>query len=200
MAKRDPRIDAYIAKSADFAKPILKYIRAVVHEGCPDAEETLKWGAPTLMYHGILCGMAAFKEHCGFIFWKGSLILGDRGESPESMGQFGKLRTMSDLPPKKVLLAYIRQGMRLNEEGITVPKKTKPGRRKEVVVPDYMTAAFKKNKKAMATFDQFSPSHRKEYVEWITDATTDETRQRRLTQALEWIAKGKSRNWKYEKR
>lgn len=200
MVKTDKRVDAYITRAPEYAKPILKHIRAVVHEGCPDCEETLKWSTPTFMYKGILCGMAAFKEYCALVFWKGALIIGEDGKTADdSAGQFGRIKSISDLPPKRALLGYIREAMRLNDEGVKVPRrKTSP--KKELKMPDYFSRELRKNRKANAAFENFSPSHRREYIEWITDAKTDETRQRRLTKAVEWIAEGKSRNWKYEKR
>ena len=63
--------------------------------------------------------------------------------------------------------------------------------------PPDLAAALKKNAQARATFDGFSPSHKKEYIEWIVEAKRDETRQRRLSQAIEMLAEGKTRNWKY---
>jgi uncharacterized protein YdeI (YjbR/CyaY-like superfamily) len=200
MGTRDPRIDAYVAKSADFAKPILTHLREVVHSACPDCEETLKWSMPTFTYHGMLCGFAAFKEHASFNFWKASLIEGlepNSNNGGESMGNFGRITSMKDLPSKKVLTGYIKEAMRLNEEGIKV-EKPKKAVKPEAVVPAELKAALSKNKKARASFDAFSPSHRREYVEWITEAKREETRARRVTQAVEWIAEGKARNWKYE--
>jgi uncharacterized protein YdeI (YjbR/CyaY-like superfamily) len=195
MGTRDKRIDAYIAKSPDFAKPILTQIRAVVHEACPDVEETLKWSHPAFMYNGLLCGMHAFKAHCALGFWKGTLVTGTA--SDDGAGQFGRLTKVSDLPSKKVLAGYVKKAMALNDEGTSAPKRV-PKPKKELVVPDYFTAAaLKKNKKALATFEAFAPSHRREYVEWITEAKSEETRARRLEQAVEWMAAGKSRNWKY---
>ena len=124
MGKKDDRIDAYIAKSPDFAQPILKHIRAVVHEACPEVEETMKWSSPTLVYHGILCGMGAFKEHCILGFWKGSLILGEReGKAAEAAGQFGRITKIRDLPSKKVLSGYIKEAMELNENGVKPPAR-----------------------------------------------------------------------------
>lgn len=199
MGKKDPRIDAYIAKSADFAKPILTYIREVVHEACPIAEETLKWSMPTFMHHGILCGMAAFKEHAAFNLWKGSLIVGAEKDR-DAMGQFGRLTKVSDLPPKKVFAGLIEQAMALNEAGVKVPKVRKPGLERKVIPtrpPSDLAAALKKNAKARATFDGFSPSHKREYVEWIIEAKRDETRKRRLVQAVEMLSEGKTRHWKY---
>jgi uncharacterized protein YdeI (YjbR/CyaY-like superfamily) len=199
VGTRDKRIDAYIAKSADFAKPILTHLREVVQEACPDVEETMKWSAPHFMYEGMLCGMASFKEHCAFGFWKGSLIVEQEGAAAESaMGQFGRITKLSDLPPKKVLAGYVKKAMALNESGTTVARKPKRAAT-EVVAPDYFMAALKKNKKALATFEGFSPSHRREYVVWITEAKREATRQQRLHQALEWLAEGKPRNWKYMK-
>ncbi|HEX2121770.1 MAG TPA: YdeI/OmpD-associated family protein [Thermoanaerobaculia bacterium] len=196
MGTRDKRIDAYIAKSADFAKPILTHLRELVHEACPDVEETLKWSAPHFMYEGMLCSMASFKEHCAFGFWKGSLVVDDaNGKSAEAAGHLGRITKLSDLPPKRVLVGYIKKAMALNEAGTKVARV--PKRAKALVVPDYLAAALKKNKKALATFEAFTPSHRREYVEWITEAKGEATRQRRLEQALEWMAEGKPRHWKY---
>ena len=157
-------------------------------------------GMPSFAHKGILCGMAAFKQHCSFGFWKGKLIVAQTDRSDESsMGQFGRIATLDDLPRDKVLLGYIKMAVRLNEEGVQLPARPKSKVNKELVIPDYFTAALKKNKKAMAAFDQFSYSHKKEYVEWIAGAKAEEMRQRRIQTALEWLAKGKSRNWKYEK-
>ena len=197
MANTNPRVDAYIAKSADFAKPILTRIREIVHEACPDVEETIKWGVPAFDYKGMMCGMAAFKQHCTLGFWKGSLILPDKRDM-DGMGQFGRLTKVSDLPSKKELTGYIRKAMKLNEEGIKVEREKKP-KKPEIPVPPYVSAALKKNKKAADAFEAFSPSHRREYLEWITEAKTEATRDRRLSTAIEWMAEGKSRNWKYER-
>ena len=197
MGRRDARIDAYIAKSGDFAKPILAHIRNVVHEACPDVEETMKWSAPHFDYKGMMCGMAAFKQHCTFGFWKASLILG--GEMRDGAGQFGKLEKVSDLPSKKVLSAYIQKAMKLNDEGIKLSRPAAREKKPEIEVPPYLRTALTKNKKAKAAFEAFSPSHRREYVEWITEAKTDATRDKRLTTAIEWMSEGKSRNWKYER-
>jgi uncharacterized protein YdeI (YjbR/CyaY-like superfamily) len=197
MSKKDPRVDAYIARSADFAKPVLKHIRAVVHENCPQVEETLKWSSPAFMHKGILCIMAAFKHHCIFGFWKGSIIVGDGTPLKEAMGNFGRLTSVSDLPPKRMLARFIRKAMALNDTGVKTPARSKAKERKPLVVPTYLRAALKKNKKAQQTFDAFSYTSKKEYVEWLTDAKSDETRHRRLLQAIEWMAAGKSRDWKY---
>jgi uncharacterized protein YdeI (YjbR/CyaY-like superfamily) len=146
-----------------------------------------------------MCGMAAFKEHAAFNLWKGSLIVGSDGDRV-AMGQFGRITRLSDLPPKKTLAGYIKQAMALNEAGVKTPKVRKPGlERKAVPItppPDFK-AALAANAKARATFDGFSPSHRKEYIEWIVDAKRDETRQRRIREATAMLAEGKTRNWKY---
>jgi uncharacterized protein YdeI (YjbR/CyaY-like superfamily) len=199
MPAKDPRVDAYIAKSATFAKPILKHVRLTVHENCPEVEETIKWGMPSFMYKGILCGMAAFKEHCSFGFWKASLILDKNGKPADAgMGSFGKLRSVKDLPSKKILAAYVRKAMELNDKGVKPPARTKPKQHVPLVVPADVKAALKKNKKAAATFANFSYSHQKEYLQWFTEAKQAETRKRRLAQAIEWMAEGKPRNWKYQ--
>lgn len=197
MGTRDARVDAYIANAAEFAQPILTHVREVVHAACPDVEETLKWRFPHFMYHGMLCGVAAFKEHCALGFWKGTLIIDPKdGRSMEAMGQFGRITSVKDLPSKKVLAGYIKQAMQLNERGVKAVKRKHPPK-PPAKVPDVLVKALARNKKAKATFDGFPPSHRREYIDWIAEAKTDETRTRRLTTAIEWLAEGKQRNWKY---
>ncbi|MFL5488439.1 MAG: YdeI/OmpD-associated family protein [Gemmatimonadaceae bacterium] len=198
MAKTDPRIDAYIAKSADFARPILVYLRELVHEGCPNVDETIKWGVPHFDYEGILCGMAAFKQHCAFNLWKGSLIVGDAPR--DAMGHFGRITQVSDLPARKVMVSYIKQAAKLNEAGVKSPTRSKPKKKPELEIPIELARALRKNKKAAAAFDSFPPSHKREYAEWISEAKREETRQRRVDTAIAWMTEGKSRNWQYEKR
>src|SRR5687768_5736714 len=200
MGPRDPRIDAYIAKSADFAKPILSHLREVVHSACPEVEETMKWSTPHFIYKGMMAGMAAFKEHCAFGFWKGVLIVDPKTASGEkAAGQFGRITKIADLPPAKVIAGYVKEAMRLNDEGVKAPARMKSAKKapREIVVPDALAAALKKNRKARETFDAFSPSHKREYAQWIADAKGEDTRKRRVETAIEWMAEGKPRNWKY---
>jgi uncharacterized protein YdeI (YjbR/CyaY-like superfamily) len=196
MGDRDPRVDAYIAKAAGFAKPILEEIRARVHAACPDVEETIKWGVPAFEYKGPLCGMAAFKAHCVFGFWKSPLVVGAAASDDNPTGYREKLTSIKDLPAKAEFRANVKKAMDLNDRGVKVPRATR-GRKADIPVPDYFAAAIKKNRKAQAAFDTFSPSHRREYLEWITEAKTDATRTRRVEQAIAWMAEGKPRNWKY---
>lgn len=201
MAARDPRVDAYIAKSADFARPILEHIRQLVHEACPDVEETMKWNMPHFQYKGILCGMAAFKAHCAWIFWNKTVVADSAGADAENgMGQFGHIGKISDLPSKKTLIGYIKKAVQLNEDGVKSPARARPKQPAAVAVPDDLTSALQQNDAARATFERLSASHRREYVDWINEAKTDATRSRRLATTLEWLAEGKSRNWKYSKR
>ncbi len=196
----DKRVDAYIAKAPEFARPILRYIREAVHGAVPEAEETLKWGSPFFDYKGILCGMSAFKAHCALVLWKSKHILPDGKESAGPVGAFGRLTSTKDLPPKKELIGYFKKARQLNEEGVGSPIAARAKRdKKDLVIPPYFLAALKKNKKAQTTFDSFSYAKQKDYLEWITEAKTEETRKRRLATSIEWLAEGKSRNWKYER-
>jgi len=198
--KKDPRIDAYISNAPEFAKPILNHWRALVHKGCPEVEETMKWSRPHFLHKGLLCGMSAFKHHCAFGFWLGEMVLGEKGkwsEDSEGMGHFGKIASLKDLPSDKEMLAYIKKAVALNESGAKRPAPTRTAGSKELIVPDYVVAALRKNSKARAAFEAFSYSHKKEYVEWITEAKREETRQNRIETMLAWLAEGKSRNWKY---
>ena len=199
MGSRDPRIDTYIAKAAPFAQPILQRIREVVHEACPGVEETMKWSMPTFVYAGgILAGMAAFKQHASFGYWKHALVMGEDAQR-DGMGSYGKMATLKDVPSKRRLVADIRRAMQLNEAGAKTPGPRKTAAPKpSVEAPPDLAVALAKNRKAGATFEAFAPSHRREYVEWITGARREETRARRLAQAIEWLAEGKRRHWKYE--
>lgn len=209
MGKKDPRIDAYIARSAPFARPILKHLRAVVHAAVPEVEEAMKWSFPNFLYKGMFCSMAAFKAHCAFNFWKGDLVFGGRTPAGEkAMGQFGRITKLSDLPSKKALGGYLRTAKRLNDEGAKpswllarnaarAVKAARPA--KPLPVPADLVKALKGNARARATFEKFSPSHRREYVQWITDAKREETRRRRIDTAVAQMAEGKTQNWRYAK-
>jgi uncharacterized protein YdeI (YjbR/CyaY-like superfamily) len=200
MGRKDRRVDLYIAKSAEFARPVLAYLRKVVHAACPDVEETMKWSVPHFDYRGeMMCSMAAFKAHCAFGFWKGELVVGRRSGTKEAAGHLGRITTVDDLPSDAVLTRYIKKAMKLNEEGVKAPARDRAKAPRPVEVPSDLRTALRKNKEALAVFEGFSPSHKREYIAWITEAKTEETRQRRLASAVEWIAEGKPRHWKYTK-
>lgn len=202
MGSKDERVDAYIDRSAEFARPILRHLRRVVHDGCPKVEETMKWSFPHFMYKGILCSMASFKQHCAFGFWNKELRLNVKGEARtgEAMGQFGRIEALTDLPSEVVLLRYVREAVRLADSGRKPVPRPASGPKPALTVPSDLLLALKKSAKARATFDQFNYSHKKEYIEWLTEAKTDATRKRRLETAVEWMAQGKPRNWKYMER
>ena len=195
---KSPQVDAYIERAAPFARPILERIREAFHAAGP-VEEVMKWSVPHFDYKGPLGSMAAFKNHATWGFWKAALmddphgILNIMGDTAMSRTD---VRDVKDLPPKKVIVEYVKQAIRLNEEGKKVERG--PAKRREPLeVPDDLAAALKKDKKAKATFDNFPPSHRREYIEWITEAKQEDTRAKRLATTLEWLAEGKPRNWKY---
>lgn len=203
MGKKDLRVDAYIDKAAVFAQPILRHLRNMVHSTCQDVEETIKWGMPSFDYKGTFCSMAAFKEHCAFGFWKASLMKDAdkmKNNQQNAMGHAGKIKCLSDLPPDKILISWLKEAAKLNDDYIKLPPRKKTTEKTEIVVPDHFLNALRKNKKAASAFERFSPSHKKEYVQWITEAKTEETRNKRMSTALEWLAEGKGRNWKYEKK
>jgi uncharacterized protein YdeI (YjbR/CyaY-like superfamily) len=198
MGKRDARVDAYIENAGAFARPILKELRRRVLASVPEVEESIRWGAPTFLYEGrILAGMAAFKAHCVFGFWHPLMRQGDT--SLEGRNGFGRFETMADLPPAAAFARLAKQARKLADEGVKAPPKPKSAPRPLVVPPD-LAAAMKRNAKARATFEGFPPSARKEYVDWIVGAKREETRAERLATAVGWLAEGKRRHWKYEKR
>lgn len=204
MSQKDPRVDLYISKSADFAKPILIHLRELIHLACPEVSETIKWSFASFDYMGPMCSMAAFKQHCAFGFWKASIMkdktLAKNSESESAMGHYGKITSLNDLPSDKKIIAHIKDAMMLNERGIKLPPKKVTKAKKEIVVPVFFLKELKKNKKAFTVFEAFSPSHKREYVEWISEAKTGETKNRRMETAIEWMSEGKSRNWKYIKK
>ncbi len=202
MAKKEKLIDAYIAKSAAFAKPILEHLRKLVHDTCPEVEEKMKWSIPHFDYKGeMMCSMAAFKQHAVFGFWKATLMkdkaLHEIAKSEVAMGHLGRITSLKDLPADKKIIGWIKEAMKLNDEGKKLVK-VKPAEKKELMVPDYFIKAVQKNKKALAVFEAFTQGCKKEYVQWITEAKTEETRNKRLAQAIEMMAEGKKRNWKYQ--
>jgi uncharacterized protein YdeI (YjbR/CyaY-like superfamily) len=203
METFDKRVDAYIEKSADFAKPILNHLRALIHKASPEINETIKWSFPVFDHKGTVCHFASFKQHCAFGFWKGSLlpdpenILEDHRDS--AMSQFGRITSIKDLPSDEILIQYIRNAVVLNETGVKLLAKKKTTAA-EVEVPEYFSGQLSTNPLARSTFENFSNSHKKEYLEWLAEAKTEATRQKRMETAIEWLGEGKSRNWKYNKK
>ena len=197
---RDKRIDAYIAEAAPFARPILEHLRKLIHQACPEIEEAFKWSHPTYLYRGkIFCNTGAFKAHATLGFWHHDmerLISQEIGKTNDAMGLMGRLTSVSDLPDDKTMIRYFKTAMSLYDAG--VPSRAKPKPKPTLKTPADLQAALKTNRKAQATWEKFSPSHRRDYIEWITEAKRPETRATRLATTQEWLAAGKSRNWKYE--
>lgn len=199
MPTTDKRVDTYIENSADFARPILEHLRELIHTACPDIVETIKWGMPHFDHKGVVCNMASFKGHCAFGFWKQKLLDHEFPKSGDAMSSFGRITSLKDLPPDTVLIGLIRKAAALNETGIKLERKPKKAAG-ELVVPEILSKALKKNPAAKKTFDEFSPSKRRDYVDWINEAKTEATREKRLATTVEQLAEGKSRHWKYEKK
>lgn len=203
MEKHSVKVDEYIEKSPDFAKPILDYLREIIHEACPDAEEAIKWKFPTFMYKGkILCSITAFKQYCSLGFWlhqeMKTLQEIEINTEKSSMFSLGKITCLEDLPSQSQLKRVIKEAMELTDMGVTMKKA--PPSRIEMEIPDYFQSALDAQPKTKEIFEKASPSFRKEYIAWLTEAKTEATRNKRLEQSLEWIAEGKGRNWKYQKK
>jgi uncharacterized protein YdeI (YjbR/CyaY-like superfamily) len=200
----NPEFDKYIENAKPFAQPILKHLRELIHSVCPAVEEKIKWGFPHFDYKGVMmCSMAAFKEHAVFGFWKASIM-----DDPDnilsvaeraSMGHMGRLQSLQDLPIDKILIKYIKEAVRLNDEGIKLPEKVKVTEKKELVLADDFKKAINRHPKALDVFDNFSYTNKKEYIEWIEGSKSEDTRIKRMEQAAEWISEGKIRHWKYQK-
>ncbi len=204
MGLRNVKTDEYIAKAAPFARPMLEQLRAWVHEAAPDdLTETIKWGMPCFEYKGIVANIAAFKNHCSFGFWKGKLLQDTQGlinqVGETGMGHFGKMQTIADLPAETVFKSYVQEAIALNKQQIAAEPKKTFAQQKEIETPDYLANALEQAPEAKQVYDNFSYSNKKEYVEWLEDAKTENTRMKRLATTLEWLAAGKPRNWKYMK-
>ncbi|HCW06513.1 MAG TPA: hypothetical protein DGG95_04010 [Cytophagales bacterium] len=201
---KNKQVDAYIDKSAEFAKPILIHLRELVHKACPEVQEVIKWGFPNFDHKGVMCNMAAFKQHCSFGFWKASMMDDPKGliksSDKGSMGNFDRITSLKDLPSDKTLLDFIKQAVALNENGVKRKVKVTPAGSKTIATPAYFQKELNKNKVANEVFKNFSYTNRKDYIEWLEEAKTEETRNKRMAQAIEWIEEGKARNWKYQKK
>jgi uncharacterized protein YdeI (YjbR/CyaY-like superfamily) len=202
MGKKDKRVDEYIAKKKPFAQPVLKHLRKLVHQACPEVQETIKWGMPFFDYKGPFCNMAAFSEHAVFGFWKTALLKDPKGileARHDAMGSLGRITSVKDLPGDKVIIDFIKQAKKLNDEDVKLPSRQKKPA-KVVAMPNFFKVALSQNKKASVHFEKFPPGQKKEYIVWLTEAKTEETREKRLETAMEWISEGKIRNWKYLKK
>jgi uncharacterized protein YdeI (YjbR/CyaY-like superfamily) len=199
-----PEVDAYIAKGKPFAQPILKHLRALVHKAVPEVEEAIKWQMPFFLKGGVfLANMAAFKSHCSLGLWGEEItakLKADGWHSKEAMGKLGKITSLADLPGDEELLTYLRAAAEVIASGIRTKSYVRPksAPKPEAAVPAELAAALKKNKAAQKNFHAFSPGHRREYIEWIAEGKREETKAKRVVQAIEWLAEGKHRNWKYE--
>lgn len=204
MASLHPKVDDFIDSAASFASPILIHLRTLVHTACPDVEETIKWGMPHFMYKGtILCAMAAHSKHCSLWFWLGSLLKDPKGllvtdPTKNSMGQLGRITSLKDLPADKELIQFIKQAMKLIDDGVKNQKKV-VREVKELPIPKDFEVALKEDGKAYHFFQSLSPSQKNEYINWIEGAKQSATREKRLNTSVDWCAEAKRRNWKYER-
>lgn len=203
----DPRIDLYINNAKPFAQPILHHLRELVHKACPNVAETIKWSRPFFEYKGsILANISAFNEHCSFGFWGeeiGAVLRQANIIQDGGMGSLGRVTKLTDLPPNKQMLSLLKQATAFIDQGtytspIAARKKVVKAPKKAPAIPTEFTTALKANQAASKTFAAFSPSCQREYTEWIAEAKREETKQKRIQQAIEWIAEGKQRNWKYQ--
>jgi uncharacterized protein YdeI (YjbR/CyaY-like superfamily) len=203
MSETDLRVDVYLKKAAPFAQPILLKLRKLIYKACPEVKESIKWSFPNYeVYGSMLCSMAGFKEHCAFSFWKASLLKDPEGilhlTERNSMGHLDRLSSLKDLPADKILIAYLKEAALLNKNNVNVVKP-KRAPKKELPLPKKLADSLNKNKKAFSGFKAFTPSQRREYIEWINEAKTEETRDKRIKTTIEFSAEGKSRHWKYKK-
>jgi uncharacterized protein YdeI (YjbR/CyaY-like superfamily) len=202
MEQYDSRVDAYIAKSSAFARPILTHLRELIHVASPELKETIKWSCPFFDYEGAVCQIAAFKEHCAFGFWKAALMedpLKILNQQPDTAGSIGRITSLADLPADDVLIQYIKHAISLNLQGVKAAARPKPeGNKGEFVIPPYFLEVLEQNQAVKEQFEKFSASQKKEYTAWFEEAKTEATRSKRLSTAIEWITEGKTRMWKYK--
>ncbi|MEO7192229.1 MAG: YdeI/OmpD-associated family protein [Vicinamibacterales bacterium] len=199
MLARDQRVDRYIDKAAPWARPLLELLREAVHAGCPEAQETIKWSVPHFEYKGVFCSLAAFKQHARLHFWKTSLLRSELSAAGQAaLDQLDRMTTVDEVPNHKTLVTLVKAAARLHDAGVKVVR-TRPVAKPPLVVPPFFKAALAQVPAAKAAFDEFSPSHRREYLEWVTEAKTQDTRDRRMAKTLEQLSGGKSRHWKFQR-
>jgi uncharacterized protein YdeI (YjbR/CyaY-like superfamily) len=198
MGTLNPYVTKYIATAAPFAQPILTYIREVMHAACPNVEESMKWSRPHFSHQGMIAGMSAFKAHCALSFWKAELIFGSAAADGDGMGQFGRITSLADLPPKRTLIGYVKKAVQLNKDGVAAPRMVRSKTPRPVVVPEVLRRALGQSTKARKAFDALSPSHQREYCEWIDEAKRPATVATRVEKTIAQLSDGKSLNWKYE--
>ena len=204
-AHTDPRVDAYIARAPDFARPILSHVRAAMHAALPDVQEDMKWSRPHFLLDGrIFAGMSAFRAHCALGFWYGGKPVAEAAATPaeQAMGQFGRIASLADLPKATALRKLIKEAAQATRDQRKTPAAEPPAprpKRETLATPDDLAAALRGRPEAQSAWDGFAPGHRRDYIEWITEAKRAETRARRLEEAVGWIAEGRHRHWKYER-
>jgi uncharacterized protein YdeI (YjbR/CyaY-like superfamily) len=207
-ASIDPRVDRYISKARPFAQPILIHLRGLIHKACPGVHEAIKWSRPFFEYKGfILCNISAFNEHCSFGFWGeeiGAVLREAKVVQADGMGSLGRITTLKDLPSDKQMLAWLRQAKGFIDDGqytspISARQKVVKGvPTPPIEVPEAFSTALKAHMEAAKVFASFSPSNQREYTEWIAEAKRESTRQQRIETAIQWLAEGKQRHWKYQ--
>lgn len=196
-----PSVTNYIEKAAPFAQPVLHYLRSLIHKTCPQIEECIKWGFPHFTYKNeIVCSFAAFKQHCAFTFWRAGVItsLAEIAINNEGMGQLGKIKSKLDLPNENQLVNCIIEAIQLIEKGVKPAKSAKQKNNEPIILPAYFSSLLAEFPTAKEKFLSMSNSHQKEYVEWITEAKTETTRNTRMQTCIKWVLEGKGRNWQYQ--
>ena len=201
MADDSKRVDEYIKNAPDFARPIMEKIRKAFHKGCPECEEAIKWGCPYFMYKGMLGGMASFKGHVSMGFWRSKEMddpekLFDTGTGAKASMCNAHFHNLKEVPTQKILAEYVKRAAKLQDT--EAPKKKATKKKISTRIPADLAELFKKHKKAKTVFEGFAPSHKRDYIEWITEAKRDATRQKRLKTTIEWLSEGKQRHWKYQ--
>lgn len=197
---KNKKVDEYISQAHDFAKPILNHLRKLIHIACPQAEESIKWGHPHFEYKGLLCNMAAFNKHCAFGFWKAALMKDAnllQENNADAMGHSGKIKSLSDLPKDRIIVARVKEAVLLNEKGITLPVRKPSDKKHEISVPLLLQKELIKNKMASDAFNNLSSYHKKEYIDWIDEVKTEKTKLMRIATTIKWLTEGKTKNWKY---
>lgn len=193
----DARVDEYVERAAEFARPILLHLRLLVHQACPEIDETIKWSRPFFVHRGtIIANMAAFKRHCSFGLWgPGMTPLSTDGAG----GSLARIESLAGLPEDAAIVAMVRDAIkRVGNTGAAATKGRVKAVSEDIAVPQDLALALAEIDGAIAHFEALSPSCKREYVLWIEEAKRKETRARRVGETARWIAEGKRRNWKYE--
>lgn len=181
----------YIEQMPDFAQKICKKLRSIILKADPAIREDWKWG-PNYNCNGMVCGYGGFTQHVKFTFFNGSEMKDPKHIFNHCVNnEFSRSIKYTDVLQidEKTLTSYIRESIEINKNGFKRIVKNKT-----VELPEFLEKRIRKNKAAFTFFDNLSYGYKKDYVEWVTTAKREETRDERIEKLIKKCEMGKKMN------